>query len=104
MCLTFENIYGTEEIQSIVLKKYEDKEDYHLNWIICIDDFEKLFNLYVKDEIEFNKIIENKIELERNKDNNGRNFDKLLSNLPNDYALNKINYVDIIVKSLDDSQ
>lgn len=100
MCLTFENIYGTEEIQSIVLKKYEDKEDYHLNWIICIDDFEKLFNLYTKDEIEFNKIIENKIELKRNKDNNGRNFGKLLNNLPNDYALNKINYIDIIIENL----
>lgn len=104
MCLTLDNIYGLEEIQDIVLKKYEGFENYFLNWIICIDDFEKLFSLLVKDENKFDEIIERKIELEKSKDINGRSFNKLLNDFENDYIKTNLNYVEKLIKTLEEDK
>ena len=91
VCLTFEDLYFTETIQELVLSKITTDDEY-LNWVVPINDFEKLFIILSNNEQEFNTIIEKKIELEKMKYNNGRGFDKLLSAYKNDYILNVINY------------
>lgn len=100
ICLTFEQIYLTETVQDLVLPKVKDIQNNYLNWIVPINDFEKLFELLKTDEQEFNKIINKKIELEKEKNNNGRGFDSLLNNYKNDYILNKINYFEKITEEI----
>lgn len=93
ICLTFEQIYFTETVQEIVLPKIKSiKDDDYLNWVVPINDFEKLFIILSKNKKEFDKIIQNKIKLEKEKYNNGRGFDTILGKYKNDYVLNKINY------------
>lgn len=98
ICLTFEQVYMTELIQEIILPKIPNiLDNQYLNWIIPINDFEKLFILLHNDEKKFNDIINQKIELEKNLDKNGRGFDKLLSKYKNEYIDKKINYFRKIV-------
>lgn len=92
MCLLLESMEMPEIIEERVLPKIKNLKSKHLNWLINIDDFEKLFYLYSTNTNEFNLIIENKIKLEETQDMNGRNFRKLLINAKNDYIENKIDY------------
>lgn len=92
MCLLLESMEMPEINEERVLPKIKNKKNKHLNWLINIDDFEKLFYLYSTNKNEFNLIIENKIKLEKTQDINGRNFRKLLINVKNDYLENKINH------------
>lgn len=93
ICLTFEQIYFTETVQEIVLPKIHNiKDNYYLNWVVPINDFEKLFIILSKNNKQFDKIIQEKIKLEKEKYNNGRGFDTILTKYKNDYVLNKINY------------
>lgn len=64
ICLTFEYLYFTENIQELVLPKIITDYEY-LNWVVPIDDFEKLFIILISNEQEFNQIIEKKIELKK---------------------------------------
>lgn len=93
ICLTFEKIYFPEIIQDKIVKQISLSGEEHLNWIASIDDFEKLVYIYSKDEVEFNEIIDKKINLEKEKYHQGRGFEKLLQNIDNDYMLTKINYL-----------
>ena len=52
--------------------------DIDLNWIVNIDEFEILIQKLSDDENDFNRIIQKKITLEKNKDKNGRNFETIL--------------------------
>ena len=98
ICLTLEHIYFPETIQEIVFKEITEVEfNDSLNWIVFIDDFEKLFEILSRDEEEFDRIINKKIDLEKNQSNNGRGFDMLLSSYKNDYICNKINYFEQIL-------
>lgn len=92
MCLLLESMEMPEIIEERVLPKIKNIKNKHLNWLINIDDFEKMFYLYSTNKNEFNLIIENKIKLEKIQDINGRNFRKLLINVKNDYLENKINH------------
>ena len=92
ICLTFEQIYMTELVQEIVLPTISNITDQHLNWIVPINEFEKLFIILSEDEDKFNSIIEEKIRLEKNLDKNGRGFDKLLETYKNKYTNEKIDY------------
>ena len=101
ICLTFEQIFITEIIQEIVLSRINNiKIDDCLNWIVPIDDFEKLFIILSKDKQEFNKIIKKKIKLEKEKYGNGRGFDTILAKYKNDYVLNRINYFERITDEM----
>ena len=94
-----EQLYITEDFQDIALSRCEKiNKDKYLYWIISINDFEKLFLLLKNDENKFNSIINKKIILEKNRDKNGRGFDKLLFDYKNEYVLNDINYYDIFLK------
>lgn len=92
ICLTFEQIYMTELVKEIVLSTISNITDQHLNWIVPINEFEKLFIILSEDEDKFNSIIEEKIRLEKNLDKNGRGFDKLLDTYKNKYTNEKIDY------------
>ena len=94
MCLMFENINIPEIIQDLVLPQINLKGEEYLNWIISINEFEKLIYILSNDKEKFNNIIKEKIELEKSKSNSGRGFDKLLSEEKNDFIINKINYFD----------
>lgn len=98
MCLTFENINFPETVQDLVLPQISLKGEEYLNWIISINEFEKLIYILSEDEEKFNCIIEEKIELEKIKSNNGRGFDTLLSEEKNDFIVNKINCFDNTIK------
>ena len=82
----------TELVQEIVLPTISNITDQHLNWIVPINEFEKLFIILSEDEDKFNSIIEEKIRLEKNLDKNGRGFDKLLETYKNKYTNEKIDY------------
>lgn len=92
ICLTFEQIYMTELVQEIVLPTISNIKNQHLNWIVPINEFEKLFILLSENEEKFNSIIEEKIRLEETLDKNGRGFDKLLETYKNKYISEKIDY------------
>ena len=93
ICLMLEDINIPDTVQDIVLKEIKNKKGHdYLNWIVSIDDFEKLFSMLSRNEKKFNDLIENKIKLEKSKSNKGRGFDILLSSYKNEYITNKINY------------
>lgn len=98
MCLMFENINIPETIQDLVLPQINLKGEEYLNWIISINEFEKLMYILSNDKEKFNNVIIEKIGLEKTKSNSGRSFDKLLSKENNDFIDNKINYFDNIKK------
>lgn len=100
ICLTLEQIYVTELIQELIIPKIDTIENDYLNWIIPINDFEKLFIILSKNEKEFNKIIQHKIKLEKEKYNNGRGFDTILDKYENDYVQNRINYFEQIIDDM----
>lgn len=100
ICLTFEQIYLTETIQEIVLPKIKNINDEYLNWVVPINDFEKLFIILNKNEKEFNDIINKKIKMEKEKYSNGRGFDSILGKYTNDYVENKINYFKQIIDDM----
>ena len=91
ICLTFEQIYFPETIENILLPKIENIKDSSLNWLVSINDFEKLFIILSKNSEEFNNIIFKKIESKKGNNSNS-SFDTILSKYDNDYILNKINY------------
>ncbi len=99
ICLTFEKIHITETVQELVIPNVKNVKEEYLNWLIPIDDFEKLFIILSDNELEFNKIIEKKIKLEKEKYKNGRGFDTLLENYSNDYIFKHINKFDELIKS-----
>lgn len=92
VCLTFERIFFVEPIQDLVLPNITLNSEYYLNWVISINEFEKLISILSNNEAEFNSIIDEKINLEFKKSNNGRGFDTLLDKYENDYIKNKINH------------
>lgn len=96
ICLMFENIDLPETVQELALSQVDLKSEEYLNWIISINEFEKLMYILSTDIEKFNIIIDKKIELEKNKSKNGRGFDTLLKNELNDFINNKINYFDRI--------
>lgn len=98
ICLTFEMIYFPEEVQELVLHKIKLMGEEYLNWIISINEFEKLIYMLSIDKNKFNNIIDKKIELEKNKSKDGRGFDSLLEKEKNDYISNKINYFDDYIR------
>lgn len=98
ICLTFETIYFPETIQELVIPKIDLKGEEYLNWIVSINEFEKLIYILSVDEEKFNNIIDKKINLEINKYSNGRGFDSILSKEKNDFISNKINYFDNYIK------
>lgn len=98
VCLTFENIYFPETIQELVIPQIDLKGEEYLNWIISINEFEKLIFILSEDEEKFDGIINSKIELEQYKSREGRGFDALLSKERNDFISNKINYFDEYMK------
>lgn len=98
ICLTFENIYFPDIIQDIVLPEITLKSEDYLNWVVSINEFEKLMFILSKDEDKFNDIITKKIELEQTKSKEGRGFDSILKEEKNDFISNKINYFDNYVK------
>lgn len=98
ICLTFEKIYVEENIKRILATRMNFKTEKALNWIVNIDEMEVLMQLLAKDEDEFDKIIEEKINLERTNDPNGRTIEKLLAGYEYDYAANKINHFDNIIE------
>ena len=101
ICLTFENIYLEELIQDLILPNVSNiKGERYLNWIVPINDFEKLIILLNMSEEKFNNIISKKIELERSSNKDGRGFDKLLSSYRNDYIDNVIDYFGKITDDL----
>lgn len=98
ICLTFETIYFPETVQELVIPQIKLKGEEHLNWIISINEFEKLIYILSMDKNKFNSIIDKKIELEKNKSKDGRGFDSILGKEKNDYISNKINYFDNYLK------
>lgn len=98
ICLTFETIYFPETLQELVVPKVDLKGEEYLNWIISINEFEKLIYILSIDEEKFNNIIDKKTELEKNKSKDGRGFDSLLEKEKNDFISNKINYFDNYLK------
>lgn len=78
ICLTFEKIYTEENMKLIVERNMNFSSDIDLNWIVNIDEFEILIQKLSDDENDFNRIIQKKITLEKNKDKNGRNFETIL--------------------------
>ena len=100
ICLPFETIYMEENVKYIVEKKMKFKYDKNSNWIVNIDEFEKLMDILSNDENEFNRIIEEKIYLEVKQDNNGRNFGKILSGYKNNYLNNNINHFKRITEEM----
>ncbi len=100
MCLMFENINFPETVQELALAQVDLKSEEHLNWIISINEFEKLMYILSTDVEKFNIIIDKKIELERTKSNDGRGFDTLLKDESNDFINNKINYFDNIREAM----
>lgn len=98
ICLTFETIYFPETLQDLVIPKISLKGETYLNWIVSINEFEKLMYILSSDEDKFNSIINRKIKLEKTKSKNGRGFDTILSTEQNDFISNKINYFDNYLK------
>lgn len=94
MCLMLEKINFPETVQELALAQVDLKSEEHLNWIISINEFEKLMYILSTDVEKFNVIIDKKIELEKIKSNDGRGFDTLLRDELNDFISNKINYFD----------
>jgi len=94
ICLTFEKIYIEENIKLIALEKQNFNNDKDLMWIVNIDEFEILMQILNTDEIRFNKIIEEKINLEKTKDKNGRALSKLLGEIKNTYAEDILRHFD----------
>lgn len=78
ICLTFEKIYFEENLKMIVEPKLNLKTDKALMWIVNIDEFEILMHILNSDERKFNRIIQEKIYLEKTESKNGRTFEKLL--------------------------
>lgn len=89
-----EKINFPETVQELALAQVDLKSEEHLNWIISINEFEKLMYILSTDVEKFNVIIDKKIELEKIKSNDGRGFDTLLRDELNDFISNKINYFD----------
>jgi len=92
ICLTFENIYMEENVKSILESRMQFKSDISLNWVVNIDEMEILMQILNKDENKFNSIIEEKINLEKSKDPNGRSLEKLFAGYTYDYSVNQINH------------
>lgn len=97
ICLTFERIYFVEIVQDIIFPKINLIKNEYLNWIVPIDDFEKLIYILFTNKENFNSIISQKINLEKRKAQDGRGFDTLLDKYSNDYTDNKINHFDAII-------
>lgn len=91
VCLTFEKIHAEENMKLIVERKMTFDSDIDLNWIVNIDEFEILMQKLGEDEDDFNRIIEEKISLERNKDKNGRSFERILKGYEYGY-INELNH------------
>lgn len=90
--LMFEKIYMKENVMSIVEERYKFNSPHYLNWIVTIDEFELLMEILSSNESEFNKLIERKIELEYNRDLNGRSFERLLAGKKYGYTMKELNY------------
>lgn len=99
ICLMYEKIYAIEDLQDIALSNVKLNSDWYLNWIMSIDEFEKLMFLLHKNEDTFNKLIIKKIKLEMENSSNGKSFDMILSDYKNDYIENKINYFQNIIRN-----
>lgn len=100
ICLTLERIHIDEIVKEIIEEKNIFNSDKDLNWIVNISHFEILMEILSTDEDKFDKIIENKIELEKNKDTNGRNFEKILGGYKYNYVSKEINHFDEIIKNI----
>ena len=100
ICLTFEKIYMEENVKAILEPKMNFKSDIALNWIVNIDEMEILMQLLNDNENKFNEVIEQKIELEKTYNPNGRNFEKILSGFKYDYVVNQINHFNKIADEL----
>lgn len=101
ICLTFEKIYVEENMKSIIERKMKFNSDIDLNWILNIDEFEILMQILGEDEERFNKIIQEKINLEKNKDKNGRSFERLLKGCEYGYV-NELNHFNRLGDELKD--
>lgn len=98
MCLTYEKIHMPENAQDIINNEFN--VDMSLDWIVNIDEFESLMQILKENEEKFNRIIEEKISLEKNNSKDGRSFEKILGKVESDYALNEINYFDKFIEEL----
>lgn len=100
ICLTYEKIYMEENAKRIVESKMDFKSDIELNWIVNIDEIEILMSLLATNYKKFKEVIEQKIILEKRRDKNGRNFEKLLGGCTYDYTENNINHFERIGNDL----
>lgn len=99
ICLAFEKIYVEENMKAIIERKMKFNSDIDLNWIVNIDEFEILMQLLNEDENKFNQIIQKKIELEKNRDKNGRSFEKILKGEEYKY-IHELNHFERLEKEL----
>lgn len=100
ICLTFEKIYMEENVKYIIEEYMKFDSDRNLNWIINIDEFEILIDVLSNNEEQFNKIIEEKIQLEITQNKDGRNFEKILSGYKYNYTENQINHFEQIAEQI----
>lgn len=97
ICLTFEKIYMEENLRRIIESKMNYKTEKSLMWIVNIDEFEILMQILNVDEVKFNRIIQEKIYLEKTESKDGRNFEKLLRSQKYIYAGKILKHFDDIV-------
>ena len=100
ICLTFEKIYMEENVKDILESIMTFPSEAALNWIVNIDEMEVLMYLLGNEKDKFNTIINKKINLERTKNPNGRNFEKLLKGNDFNYVNKKINHFNNIADEL----
>lgn len=102
ICLTFEKIYMEENVKDIIKELDQFDFDSELNWIVNIGEMEILMDLLSSNEEKFNKVIEEKIYLEKKNDNNGRTLANLFKKmeLNCNYANFEIDYYSKIVEKI----
>lgn len=86
-----------ENLKRIIEDKMNYKTDKSLMWIVNIDEFEVLMQILNCDETKFNRIIQEKIYLEKTESKNGRNFEKLLRGQECIYAGKVLNHFEDIL-------
>lgn len=103
ICLMFEKVYMEENVKEIMTKNMNIKLSDNF-WITDIDTMEIFISILATDEKKFNKIVDDKINKDKENYKGGRRLSLLLEGERNNYIRNKANYFkwlsDDIIKRL----